>query len=58
MCAFQSLIEFSDQDAHELVNFLTKAEMLAKQNHLLAGLRLVRVIAPVVFTVLGWLGKR
>ncbi|MFT5561769.1 MAG: thiamine kinase-like enzyme [Litorivivens sp.] len=55
---FQSLIEWSDEDRHELLDFLTNADSLARQIHLLALARLARIFAPVAVTVLRWFGKR
>lgn len=55
---YQSLIEWSDEDRHELLDFLENAELMARQIHLLALSRLARIFAPLVITVLRWFGKR
>ncbi|MFT7244084.1 MAG: hypothetical protein ACI82A_001434 [Candidatus Azotimanducaceae bacterium] len=55
---YQSLIEWTDEDRHELLDFLSNAELMARQIHLLALSRLARIFAPLVITVLRWFGKR
>lgn len=55
---FQSLVEWSEEDRKELLHILMKADLLAKRNHYLAFLRVARWVAPVLITVMRWLGLR
>ena len=55
---FQSLITLSEQDAHELENFLSRAEAMAKVHYIRAQLRIARIIMPPVIMLLRLIGKR
>lgn len=55
---YQTLITLSEQDADELVNFLSQTEAMAKVHFIRAQLRIARVLAPPIFFVLKLLGKR
>lgn len=55
---FQTLVTFSEQDQHELENFLQRAEVMAQSHFIRAQLRIARVLAPPVVWVLRLMGKR
>jgi thiamine kinase-like enzyme len=55
---FQTLITLSEQDQHELENFLQRADAMAQAHYIRAQLRIARVLAPPVVLLLRLLGKR
>ncbi len=58
MYCYQTLVTFSDTDRHELGNFLDRTDAMAKSRYMRAQMRIARVVAPALITVLRWLGKR
>jgi hypothetical protein len=55
---YQSLITLSDEDAHELENFLSRADAMARVHYIRAQLRIARVIMPPIVMLLRLFGKR
>lgn len=55
---YQTLIELSERDKHELENFLGRAEAMAKVHFVRAQLRLARVLVPPVIWFMRLIGKR
>lgn len=55
---YQTLVALSEDDKHELVNWLDRTETLAKAHYVRAQLCLARVLAPPIVWFLRLIGKR